>query len=94
MSTAVVIVAGGNGTRLGSSFPKAFVPLGNKTLLAHCLDTLSQWNTPHSLVVVVPAGWEEPARALVAELDGLALALRRPVTRALATYLLDSAASE
>lgn len=34
------------------------------------------------------------ARALVAELDGLALALGRPVTRALATYVLDSASAE
>ena len=81
MSTAVVIVAGGNGTRLGSSFPKAFVPLGNKTLLAHCLDTLSQWDKAHSLVVVVPAGWEEPARALVAEYSAVSSVVTGGETR-------------
>jgi 2-C-methyl-D-erythritol 4-phosphate cytidylyltransferase/2-C-methyl-D-erythritol 2,4-cyclodiphosphate synthase len=64
MTTAVVIVAGGSGERLGFSSPKAFVSLAGKTLLEHVIEQLSRWEEPCHIVVVAPAGWEEPARQL------------------------------
>ena len=72
MNTALVIVAAGSGQRLGSSFPKAFVGLAGKPLLRHALEQAVSWHIPHSVVVVVPEGWVEPARALA---QGLVLPL-------------------
>lgn len=66
MTTAVVIVAGGSGTRLGSTSPKAFVHVAGRTILEIAVANAASWNHPHSVVVVVPEGWEVPARDLVA----------------------------
>lgn len=61
MSTAVVLVAGGGGTRLGFDSPKAFVQIAGKSLLERAVSNLEAWAHPHSLIVVVPAGWEDAA---------------------------------
>jgi len=53
---------------LGSSFPKAFVGLAGKPLLQHALEQAASWAIPHSVVVVVPEGWIEPARVLTSGL--------------------------
>ncbi|CAB4561475.1 unannotated protein [freshwater metagenome] len=66
MTTVVVIVAAGSGTRLGSNQPKAFVALAGATLLEQCVRGVRSWSRPFSLVVVVPPGWETPARQLLA----------------------------
>ncbi len=66
MTTAVVIVAAGSGARLGSNQPKAFVALAGATLLEQCVRGVRGWSRPFSLVVVVPPGWETPARQLLA----------------------------
>lgn len=64
MTTAVIVVAGGSGERLGFSSPKAFVSVAHATLLEHVTDRLARWSEPCQIVVVAPAGWEEPARQL------------------------------
>ena len=64
MTTAVVLVAGGSGQRLGSTTPKAFVSVAGKTLLEHATTQIGTWSTPCQLIIVAPAGWEEPARQL------------------------------
>ncbi|MDR6906851.1 2-C-methyl-D-erythritol 4-phosphate cytidylyltransferase/2-C-methyl-D-erythritol 2,4-cyclodiphosphate synthase [Agromyces sp. 3263] len=52
---AVIVVAAGSGTRLGHSEPKAFVPLGDDTMLGVALDAvLGMRETPH-VVIVAPA---------------------------------------
>jgi 2-C-methyl-D-erythritol 4-phosphate cytidylyltransferase/2-C-methyl-D-erythritol 2,4-cyclodiphosphate synthase len=66
VTTAVVIVAAGSGTRLGSNQPKAFVSLAGATLLEQCVRAVQDWSKPFSLVVVAPPGWETPARDLLA----------------------------
>ena len=71
MTTAVVLVAAGSGSRLGSPFPKAFVSLEGKTLLGHCVERLGDWSRPHTVVLVVPEGWQEPARALLTSSPGV-----------------------
>ena len=70
MTTAVVLVAAGSGSRLGSPSPKAFVSLEGKTLLQHCVERLGEWSRPHTVVLVVPEGWQEPARALLTSSPG------------------------
>ena len=57
---AVVVVAGGSGTRLGEHAPKAFVGLDEHTILRHALDGV--FAAPEAQVVVVaPAGREGEA---------------------------------
>ncbi|MEY3560880.1 MAG: 2-C-methyl-D-erythritol 4-phosphate cytidylyltransferase [Actinomycetota bacterium] len=51
MNVAVVLVAAGNGERLGAGIPKALVRVAGKTLLAHSLSAIAQFK-PAQLVVV------------------------------------------
>ena len=51
MNVAVVLVAAGNGERLGAGIPKALVAVGGKSLLAHALEAIQKFN-PRQLVVV------------------------------------------
>jgi 2-C-methyl-D-erythritol 4-phosphate cytidylyltransferase/2-C-methyl-D-erythritol 2,4-cyclodiphosphate synthase len=51
MNVAVVLVAAGNGERLGAGIPKALVEVGGKSLLEHSLIAIQQFN-PAQLVVV------------------------------------------
>lgn len=58
-SVAVIIVAAGSGTRLGQDKPKAFVQLGDQTMLDRAvMSALGMRNTPH-IVLVVPEGRAE-----------------------------------
>jgi len=52
MNVAVVLVAAGNGERLGAGIPKALVSVAGKSLLAHALEAIQKFN-PTQLVVVV-----------------------------------------
>ena len=63
-----VLVAAGRGERLGGDRPKAFVRLGELPLLAEPLRRLDGAELVDAVVVVVPAGWEEPAILLAEEL--------------------------
>lgn len=67
MNVAVVIVAAGAGTRLGSSVPKAFVPLAGRSLLRHALDNALACPEVARAIVVAPPGHLGTARALVAD---------------------------
>ncbi|MFM1953262.1 MAG: hypothetical protein RL187_471 [Actinomycetota bacterium] len=64
MTTAVIIVAAGSGTRLGSALPKAFVSVAGVPMLQRSLDVVSAWTRCDSIVLVVPRGYEAPATAL------------------------------
>ena len=63
-----IVVAGGEGTRLGADLPKAFVRLGGRPLLAHSIDLFEEHPAVDRMVLVVPAEWEEPAALLANEL--------------------------
>ncbi|MDR6200812.1 2-C-methyl-D-erythritol 4-phosphate cytidylyltransferase/2-C-methyl-D-erythritol 2,4-cyclodiphosphate synthase [Microbacterium sp. SORGH_AS428] len=54
-SIAVVVVAGGSGTRLGEDVPKAFVGIDAKTMLRHALDGVFRSGLDAQVVVVAPA---------------------------------------
>ncbi len=71
MTAAVIVVAAGSGSRLASSLPKAFVSLGRQPLLHHVVNRMSEWTKWASLVLVVPEGYEAPARALSSHLDSV-----------------------
>jgi 2-C-methyl-D-erythritol 4-phosphate cytidylyltransferase / 2-C-methyl-D-erythritol 2,4-cyclodiphosphate synthase len=71
MTTAVIIVAAGSGSRLGSPLPKAFVSVAGVPMLAHALSALSEWSRWDSLVLVVPEGYQAPARALATGMESV-----------------------
>ncbi|WP_394552840.1 2-C-methyl-D-erythritol 4-phosphate cytidylyltransferase [Agromyces sp. MMS24-JH15] len=63
-TVAVIVVAAGSGLRLGHPEPKAFVPLGDGTILSTAVDSiLGMREIPH-LVLVVPADRVDEARAV------------------------------
>ena len=66
--TWALLVAAGAGERLGLDRPKAFAELGGRPLLAESLERLDLCPFVDSIVVVAPAGWEEPVILLAEEL--------------------------
>jgi 2-C-methyl-D-erythritol 4-phosphate cytidylyltransferase len=65
MSAWAILAAAGEGSRLGGG-PKAFVPLGGLPLVTHSLVAFAKASGIDGIVVVVPAGAEEEARAIAA----------------------------
>ena len=55
MAIAVVLVAAGQGVRLGAGMPKAEVKVSGRSLLEHALQNIKNFN-PEQLVIVAPAG--------------------------------------
>lgn len=53
--TAVIIVAGGSGTRCGGGLPKQFRLLGNRPVLARTIDLFASTLRGAEIVVVLPA---------------------------------------
>ena len=66
MKASAIIVAAGSGSRLGSATPKAFIPLGSRTLLYYSLRTIGQLPALGEAVITVPAGMESAAATEVA----------------------------
>ena len=66
MKASAIIVAAGSGVRLGSNVPKAFVKIAGRTMLSYSLATIRQINSIEELVIAVPEGFENAARAEVA----------------------------
>ena len=60
-SIAVIVVAAGSGTRLGHAEPKAFVPLGDDTILGVALHAVFGMRETPYVVVVVPSHLVEEA---------------------------------
>jgi 2-C-methyl-D-erythritol 4-phosphate cytidylyltransferase len=65
MKASAIIVAAGSGVRLGSNVPKAFVKIAGRTMLSYSLATVRQINSIEELVITVPEGFENTARAEV-----------------------------
>lgn len=64
-SLGVVLVAAGRGERLGAGKPKAFVELGGRTLIEHCISAICALPHAGHLVVVVPDALASEALALI-----------------------------
>lgn len=60
-----VVAAAGSGTRLGEDLPKAFVPVGERTVLERCLDGLAASGAVGHAVVTVSADMRDHATAVV-----------------------------
>lgn len=55
MDDYVIIVAGGQGTRMQSDTPKQFIELSGKPVLMHSIEAFAQYNADIDIVVVLPA---------------------------------------
>jgi molybdopterin-guanine dinucleotide biosynthesis protein A len=67
MRTLAILLAGGQGTRLGADSPKALAMCAGRTLLARALATLS--SACDAVVVVAPAGLELPVAPMLRVAD-------------------------
>ncbi len=65
MIVAAIVVAAGDGRRLGADVPKAFVQLAGRTLLEHAVRRLAEHPRIGRIVVAVPAAAVGIARELV-----------------------------
>ncbi|MGB7062871.1 MAG: 2-C-methyl-D-erythritol 4-phosphate cytidylyltransferase [Candidatus Zixiibacteriota bacterium] len=54
MKAVAVIVAGGQGTRIEGKLPKQFLNLGDKPILAHCVQRFEACETVDQIILVVP----------------------------------------
>lgn len=65
MPRCAVIVAGGSGTRMGTSVPKQFLPVGDRSILGHCLLRFVHSGLFDTIVLVMAADachqWEKRA---------------------------------
>ena len=63
MNKTVIIVAGGNGSRMGSELPKQFLLLKGKPLLVHTIEKFHQAFSDLKIIVVLPQNqmeyWEK-----------------------------------
>jgi 2-C-methyl-D-erythritol 4-phosphate cytidylyltransferase len=69
---AAIVVAAGDGRRLGASVPKAFVPVGGRTLLEHATGGLVAHPRVSTVVVAAPTACLEQVRALVPDVVAVA----------------------
>ncbi len=65
MHSSVIVVAAGQGARLGGGTPKAFVPLGGIPMVVHPLRTLTHLAGVSAVILVVGADHVAQARAVV-----------------------------
>ena len=55
MKRGCIIVAGGNGSRMGSGLPKQFLPVGGTPVLMHTIRNFYDFDPTLQLIVVLPA---------------------------------------
>ncbi len=66
MQRHAIIVAGGSGTRMGSSMPKQFLDLRGKPVIIHTLETFLKAYPDLDIILVFPEAFLEEGRAMVA----------------------------
>ncbi|MEC5185004.1 2-C-methyl-D-erythritol 4-phosphate cytidylyltransferase/2-C-methyl-D-erythritol 2,4-cyclodiphosphate synthase [Cryobacterium sp. MP_3.1] len=71
-AVAVIVVAAGSGSRLGRDQPKAFVQLGDRSILEHALAGVFGLNEPAQVIVVAPETHLAETRTIAGRVAGLA----------------------
>ena len=57
MKRAVIIVAGGKGTRMGSSLPKQFMQIGGHPILCRTIEKFRQFDPTITIIISLPTQW-------------------------------------
>jgi 2-C-methyl-D-erythritol 4-phosphate cytidylyltransferase len=78
---AVIVLAAGAGRRLGAERPKAFLPIGDRPMLAVAVASAAASPAVAAIVVAAPEGYEEEAGASVEGLPVPATVVRGGATR-------------
>ncbi len=66
MKNIAVILAGGTGSRMGSSVPKQFLPLGGRTVIEFAINAFDQHPAIDEVAVVVHPDWRKRMEEIVA----------------------------
>lgn len=69
MNYGIIIVAGGQGLRMGYDLPKQFIPVQGKPILMHTLECFHHWDNSASLVIVLPEEHHSYWNMLIKELN-------------------------
>ena len=69
----VLLVAAGQGSRMGADMPKQYMPLAGRTLLRHTIDNILAWPGLESLYVVIAEGHEDYYQDSIAGIEHSAL---------------------
>jgi len=67
MRMVAVVLGGGVGQRLGAGTPKQLLRLAGRTLVEHCVAAFEQAAGVDEILVVMPRGYTEQVRAMLAE---------------------------
>lgn len=70
---AAIVVAAGQGVRMGAALPKAFLPLAGEAMLLHSLRTFAGMGCVRQVLLVVAAERLELARGLVRDVGPVAV---------------------
>ena len=70
MEKWALIVAGGSGTRMGTTIPKQFLPLSGIPLLVHTVTAFQQAYPAIRQVIVLPAAYQQTAKEELVSLPG------------------------
>lgn len=57
-----LILSGGVGTRFGGNVPKQYIEIGDKPVIAYCLETFGQHALIDTIQIVADADWQEYIR--------------------------------
>lgn len=57
MKRAVIIVAGGKGTRMGSSLPKQFMQVGGQPILCRTIERFKLYDPTITVIIALPTQW-------------------------------------
>jgi 2-C-methyl-D-erythritol 4-phosphate cytidylyltransferase len=91
---AAVIVAAGEGTRLGADEPKAFIPLAGRRMVNWSIDALTAVDQIGTIIVVVPPGRISWARATLGSAASAVELVEGGATRAISVARGVSAAPD
>jgi len=67
LSIAVIIAAGGTGTRMSSALPKQFLKIAGKPILLHTVESLMSLESLTQIVIALPARHVSAARSMFRE---------------------------
>lgn len=71
MQKFAVIVAGGNGTRMGSPIPKQFLLIGNKSILQITIEQFLSAFEDIEVIVVLPQQYQRQGEEIIASINSL-----------------------
>ena len=69
MQKHAIIVAGGSGTRMGSSMPKQFLDLRGKPVIIHTISTFLEAYPDMDIILVFPEAYLEEGRKIRQKID-------------------------